>query len=550
MRLQNLALSLSLLLASATGAIAQTTALPIPAGQQRSPAGIDAFPYRPACTQLTAAPGGAPGWYAWGPVVDGEHQSWKGLKGDIAPETIYKMLSSIGLCVDGGAMVPLTLEQAQAASSEELTPMQRNLEELRSSAESGDEPASDEGFGAFVLLMLAMFGGVQVWERLEDKPWARKLTGKNPNTFDHVPPSLDGPTVPDRVSPDDLEDLPNAPKGHRSALDCIIHTPFVSRAIFGFQRTGKTNMAVMAIKQLHERYGVHAYVINLNAFTGNGEQTVYWQGEHITAVLGDLEEIESADEASALIAKAKNLVNQFTKHHGPAVLLVDEWSGMTASHATYADELQPLIRKIAGRVTSLASTGVQREKAVWTIAPEMVAETMDSFGKAIKKLSVCLVAIAPGHTAKWKTTELTFSSELLGQVRKNFPAVIDPPTDSEHSRIAYIDGQWRELGTHALVTVTAAGAEVGSGQNGPVDAAPGGLPRFTTTTDGVTGDLKLFLEWLESKAGELVDYAKFNNANKLKAISRSRTTYDSLCDKAVMKGWLLVEGDEAYRVNL
>ena len=157
-------------------------------------------------------------------------------------------------------------------------------------------------------------------------------------------------------------------------------------------------------------------------------------------------------------------MDDFTQHHGPAVLVVDEWSGTTASHATYAEPLQALVRQIAGRVTSLASTGVQREKAVWTIAPEMVAETMDAFGKAIKKLSVCLVAIAPGHVAKWKHTELTFSDELLAQVRRNFPAISNPPTESAHSRIAFIDGHWRELGTQALVKVNAA-----AGGEQPVD---------------------------------------------------------------------------------
>ena len=396
-----------------------------------------------------------------------------------------------------------------------------------------------------MLLMLVMFGGVHLWEKLEERPWVKRVTGNQPSVpFDHLPPSFEQTTIPDRVSPEDLDDLPNSPDGPRSVLDTIIHTPFVSRAIFGFQRTGKTNLVVMATTELAKLYGVHAFVINLNAYTGNGEQEVYWQGDHITAVLGDLEEITREGEAQALIDKAKKLVDEFTQHYGPAVLVVDEWSGMTASHATYAEPLQPLVRKIAGRVTSLASTGVQREKAVWTIAPEMVAETMDSFGKAIKKLSVCLVGIAPGHVVKWKHTELTFSDELLAQVRRNFPAISNPPTDSEHSRIAFIDGDWRELGTQALVKVNAAG-----GGEQSADAAPS-LPAFTTTTDNVTGDLKLFLEWLESKAGELIDFSQFKNMSKFKEMGRSRTIFDSLCDKACMKGWLLAEGEDTYRVNL
>ena len=185
-------------------------------------------------------------------------------------------------------------------------------------------------------------------------------------------------------------------------------------------------MVVMAILELAKLYGVHAFVINLNAYTGNGEQEVYWQGEHITAVLGDLEEITDVDEAQALINRAKALVDDFTQHHGPAVLVVDEWSGTTASHATYAEQLQTLVRKIAGRVTSLASTGVQREKAVWTIAPEMVAETMDAFGKAIKKLSVCLVGDRPWPRREVEAHRADVLRRAAGPGAPKLPGHLEP----------------------------------------------------------------------------------------------------------------------------
>ena len=537
--LLNLALAFPLALVSAGSAIAQT----IPNAQNKSPATFDQYPYRPACRQLTAAPGGAAGWFAWGPTIEGQHQNWRGIEASLPPEQAYERLAAIGLCVQAGELVPFTPLEASA----NLSPMERNLEELRSKGQGIDsgESSDNDGFSAFMLLMLVMFGGVHLWEKFEERPWVKRVTGNQPSApFDHLPPSFNETTIPDRISPEDLGDLPNSPDSPRSALDTIVNTPFVSRAIFGFQRTGKTNMVVMAILELAKLYGVHAFVINLNAYTGNGEQEVYWQGEHITAVLGDLEEITDAAEAQALINRAKALVDDFTQHHGPAVLVVDEWSGTTASHATYAEPLQALVRQIAGRVTSLASTGVQREKAVWTIAPEMVAETMDAFGKAIKKLSVCLVAIAPGHVAKWKHTELTFSDELLAQVRRNFPAISNPPTNSAHSRIAFIDGQWRELGTEALVKVNT-GAE---GEQLADTASK--LPSLTTTADNLTGELKLFYEWLAGKAGEAIAYEQFRNASKFKEISRSRETFDSLCDKGCMKGWLTPQDGDGYLVIL
>ena len=530
-----LALSLPL---AALPAMAQS----VPDAQNRPPATLEGeYPFRPSCNQLIPQLSEKnPNFAAWGPVIGGEHQAWYGIKATTPIKDAIAKLDSMGFCVAGGEVVPWVTADGASVADANLSPREQNLKELRAKAK-GDASATDGEQGdssAFFVTVALLIGGVLLWEKFEDKPWFKRVTGDSPNkgpkVFDNLPPSFEETEIPDRISPEDLRDLPNSPDEPRSALETFINTPFVSRAIFGFQRTGKTNMVAIALSKLAAKYGVHAFVINLNAYTGNGEQDVYWQGEHITAVLGDLGEISDEDEAQALIDKASKLVDEFTKHHGPAILVVDEWSGTTASHATHVEQLQPLIKKIAGRVTSLASTGVQREKAIWTIAPEMVAETMDAFGKAVKKLSVCLVAIAPGHTAKWKTTELSFSDELLTQVRKNFPGISDPPKDSEHSRIAYIDGQWRALGTEALVKVGA----VSIGESDKLAAARSAIASLPTTEDNLPEDLKLFREWLDSKVGEVISYDGFKNANKLRSLSRARESFDSLCDKACMKGWL------------
>ena len=238
--LLNLALAFPLALVSAGSAIAQT----IPNAQNKSPATFDQYPYRPACRQLTAAPGGAAGWFAWGPTIEGEHQNWKGIEANVPPEQAYERLAAVGLCVQAGELVPFT----SLAASKARSPMERNLRELRNKGQGTDsgEP-SDDGFSAFMLLMLVMFGGVHLWEKVEERPWVKRVTGHQPSApFDHVPPSFNETTIPDRVSPEDLGDLPNSPDSPRSALDTIVNTPFVSRAIFGFQRTGKTNLVVMA----------------------------------------------------------------------------------------------------------------------------------------------------------------------------------------------------------------------------------------------------------------------------------------------------------------
>ena len=172
-------------------------------------------PLSSACRQLTAAPGGAPGWFAWGPTIEGVHQNWKGVEANVPPEQAYERLAAMGLCVQAGELVPFSPLEASKARS----PMERNLEELRNKGQGAD-PASlaNDGFSAFMLLMLVMFGGVHLWEKFEERPWVKRIAGNQPSApFDHLPPSFNETTIPDRVSPEDLGDLPNSPDSPRSA---------------------------------------------------------------------------------------------------------------------------------------------------------------------------------------------------------------------------------------------------------------------------------------------------------------------------------------------
>ena len=108
------------LLTTATGAAAAqslTAPLAIPAAQQRSPATFDDYPYRPACRQLTAAPGGAPGWFAWGPTVEGRHQNWRGIEATVPPEEpINGWLRWVSASVDG-ELVPLSTASSLVSRS-------------------------------------------------------------------------------------------------------------------------------------------------------------------------------------------------------------------------------------------------------------------------------------------------------------------------------------------------------------------------------------------------------------------------------------------------
>ncbi len=530
--LQSLALSLPLTLIAVATALAQD----IPAAQQRSPATFDDYPYRPACRQLTAAPGRVPGWFSWGPTVEGEHQNWRGIEANVPPEQAYERLAAVGLCVQAGELVPFaTLE-----GDRPKTIGQRNVEQLKAKASNSDD---GDAFAQFIFIGGLAFGGLLLWEKLEEKPFVRRLIEESESRpFTHVPPSYveAGPAsdIPDRVSESALADLPNSPMPPRSALERLAASPFISRAVFGAQRTGKTNLVAAVMQQLVAD-GVKVFVINLSSVNVGNEDAAYWDQDGIRSVRGDLETIEGPDAAKALIESAIALVDEFMQTRSPSILIVDEWTNATASHAEYVDLLAPLIKLLAGKITAFSSTGMKRKKALWTIAPEIVAGTMEDFGKAVKKLSLCLVAIAPGHAAQWEGQELSFNWELYGQVSKNYVGLTPPPEAFDESRLAYLDGQWVGLGTESLVSVTA---------TAPTDKAVPVAAELPAIKQQLSPELATFREWLDSKVGQTISYQSFNNANRLKSIGRSRENYDLYCDKAVMKGWLVAKPDDSYFV--
>ena len=541
--LLSLTLPLALLLAAATvPALAQT--VNIPQNQQRSPAGLETFPYRPACEQLTAAPGGSAEWLAWGPMVNGEHQTWHGLKAATATNEIYQHLAAAGLCVEGGVVVPLSIADgsiaAAPAEATKRSPMEENIERLRNAPKNREDGDGSGGATAFFLLFGATYLG---YTRYVDQQEKKRLNEEDNAQPVHPPrPRAEGfssTNIPDRVSPEDLVSVqlghqphPAAPAKKRTALEVLCASPFVSRAFYGFQRSGKTNLVANAANRLKKTRGIETFVLNLSSF--GTEDAAYWKD--FCGVFGDLL-AANPEAAEALIKKAIALVDEFMAHPTPAILVCDEWTFMGAKHGEHSDLLTPLVKGLASKITGFASSGMKRRKALWAISPTIVAGELEDFAKSIKKLSPCVVAIAPGHAETWEGDELTFSRELFNQVSTNYPgALTEPPATSEVSRIACINGEWLALGTQVLVTAAASPNHSNEG----VDTFPKPLE--------LSPELELFQAWLSKKVGEVIDYAAFKNANCFREISRSKEGYLMLCDKAVIKGWLSQRGEETFFV--
>jgi hypothetical protein len=106
--------------------------------QHRSPAGKPEFPYLPGCTQMDAKPGSVEGWIAWGPTVDGVHQTWLGLPVSLDINQVYATMQDYGLCLNGGDPVPFVAVQEQAQETAEMP------EPLRLLAEGASSPNVDQ----------------------------------------------------------------------------------------------------------------------------------------------------------------------------------------------------------------------------------------------------------------------------------------------------------------------------------------------------------------------------------------------------------------------
>ncbi|MGB3766220.1 MAG: ATP-binding protein [Phormidesmis sp.] len=557
--LRQLALTLPLAVAAAILPVAAQT-LDIPAAQQRPPATLDGkYPYRPDCNQLIPQISKTnPNFTAWGPVRNGQHEIWYGLPTQMAIAQALNQLDAIGLCVLGGELVPWESMDGVAsegmAIADDRTPKEQAVERLKSAPDNADGSSS---FGSFIFFGLLAVGALALYERFEDRPWMRRITGESspalvfsgsPSPMARRPQpvpedrildrQLPG-NIPDRISHDELlAAQPKAAPPQRTALEVLQASPFTSRSLYGGQRVGKTNLVVMVLRSLAER-GVKIFTINL--YSVGSEDDEYTKG--FKSVRGDLLTMTDENEAIALVENALALAEEFIQYPGEAILLCDEWAGMTGSYGRYVDILTPLIKDLADKISGFSSSGMKRRKALWTIAPEIVAETMEKVGRSVKKLSLCLVAIAPGHVEYWEGEELTFNQELYSQVAKNYPGVLSaPPEDSEHSRIAFINGEWLPLGTKALVSANVRGDAPEAVKATHLD------PERPAAAKSLSTDLQTFREWLDKKVGEVIDYNSFNNANCFRKISRSKESYIQLCDKAIMKGWLSQRSEETFFV--
>ena len=258
------------------------------------------------------------------------------------------------------------------------------------------------------------------------------------------------PIAPAPVAP------PSSPTAQRgmpkeTGIEKLMSNPFESRAFFGAQRTGKSYLVACVTQRLAEQ-SVKIFHINLASLMDE-EDDRYWH--HAQSVKADLGFTEP-DKAQSIIADAINLIQNFIAAPPGAILVFDEWTILGRRTHSYSEQLEPLMVLIASTISQLVSSGIKRHKAIWTIAPDMVAGGLtDSSKLAVKDLSLVLVAVPPWKTVTWQHSSgglpnsISFSHELYGQLQKNYAGLV-PPTHggflSTSDRIVFTKGSWYPAG--------------------------------------------------------------------------------------------------------
>lgn len=244
----------------------------------------------------------------------------------------------------------------------------------------------------------------------------------------------------------EIEQEEKTVKNAKTAISRILAAPYTSRFFVGAQRSGKSYLAAMAAAEMD----INVYHLNLASNLGNAgdtEDSRYWRNVK-ASVCCKLKRLDSS-EAAQKIAEAIDVFWQFEEDTSPALLIVDEWAEMGSLYNRHSALLAELTTLLANECSSLSSTGTKQRKAIWAIAPEIVAGNLVQPAKAVKALKLCYVTVPPGRSLDWQGNAVRFSEELFEQVRVNFKAVEHPGSMWREDRIAWIEGDWLPVGGDA-----------------------------------------------------------------------------------------------------
>lgn len=234
-----------------------------------------------------------------------------------------------------------------------------------------------------------------------------------------------------------------------TALSKIVASPYESRFIAGAQRSGKSLLAAVVSRRLQESRGTQIFHINL-ASVGD-EDRHYWENARIS-VTGNLTTC-SPNQVPHLLGKAIECVDLFLQTP-ESLLIVDEWTILCSLFNPHIKMVSQLTKRLAGIISGLASSGRKQRRALWALAPELVATNLSQEGKSVKSLRLCYVSANPSATVEWQGDPVEFSIELFRQLKANYDGVEMPPL-MQGDRIVQINGVWYPIGVKSTADLKA-----------------------------------------------------------------------------------------------
>ena len=320
---------------------------------------------------------------------------------------------------------------------------------------------------------------------------------------------------------------PAADSSHEAtALSALLTSPFLSRAWFGAQRTGKSYLAAVASLELSKR-GISIYHLNLASY--GDEDATYWQ-HAVKSVRCDLSNL-SEMQAQPFIENAIALVHEFFSTRN-AILVFDEITLTGSLSNQHSSALDPLLRLVADKIACLASTGTKRTQAIWTLSPDFVAGALSQQTKAVKSLALVFVAIAPGRSVDWNGNRIGFHAESFGNVQRNFPVLTMPSSNAGCDRICFVDGRWLPVGElpsledskplkqsiklNARQQLEAAFKASTADQEAPIEEAKSNISKPNLPAKDLMLAIAMLAEWMEENLDVEAEkiYEKYNARRK------------------------------------
>lgn len=351
--------------------------------------------------------------------------------------------------------------------------------------------------------------------------------------------------------------IPKAP----TAYSVLIANPFSSRAGFGWQRTGKTYLFAIATQELALERGVQIFHINMASY--GDEDAQYW-GHAVKSIRCDLPSLDSY-QAQYYTDEAIECVHQFFATRN-AILVFDEIVLTGSLSNQHAEIVAPLLKLVADKISCLASTGVKRAQAIWTLSPDFVAGACTQDCKALKSLSLCYISIPPGKSVDWNGNPVKFHQETFENVKRNFPSLTYPEGKWKGDRICFVDGQWRELGElPALHSQTKSILSKPKKQNSMLstvqkleqiykDSESSSPSKFENLIAKLNQPeeekFKLFVLWLSKRQGEEITFEQVKGGWARNAgVERSKEALLNLIHFAIQKELLSESGNNKWVVE-